>query len=1392
MTDTVNRRVVQIEPTKDGVERAPLRIFDFLGRNQIILLGDPGAGKTYCFHRMAAAEGAEVLSVQKFIARDGAVRAGTVYLDGFDEYRPRTKAGESTQAIALLQILRRIGGPRLRLSCRFADWLGSTDLELFKDYCADTVVLALNPLEPEEAVEILAARGVPEPRAFLAEATAKHIEWALPNPLSLVMLADVVRHSGWPKTRHELYEQWSLRHLAEQKEALQNSPLGGYPAADLLDPAGAACAAALISDISGLRLGPSSDDQTPSYQSVPFSNQEPVLAALSRGVFSAAEPGIVTPVHRAIAEYLGARHLGNRVDHGLPLSRILALLGVDAHPSRSLRGLHAWLPVFVPLQAPALISKDPLGVLIYGDAASLRPSHKSDLIKSIANVAAENAWFLSEGLSDYGLAALSSPETAEQLIDVLRSQTSPAPLRTLVLRAVSVGEPLARYRPQLESIFADPTAAASDRRLAFRSLLRYGPEAMAAIVRTYRAAISSERQSIGLRSEIVGRLYGRPFGPQDVVAVLTDATVRPNSPVFGELYALEGGISGRNFLEVLEEYERTSARRRSSTERPTEYEVPLFVEYMIARLCEALPENDADRADRLVNVLRGVYEKSLAVPGAARLGEILSAKPGLVRMLVDSAVRRMDEFQHPAAVGFTLNRATEGAITLDLFVERLLAEFDDQKDTTPFPPEKLRKYEALGRCLYGSGPETATAFERFMEIGGLHPECKPLLEASTICEIDERRFQQGPYEAARSKYWAWLRQAVDRELPALLRGENLPLQGELAMLYWGFLSGGPERIRRKQLILALGEPSVDRVEQGFLAIVETQPPPSLQDISVANAANESYWHWYAFLAGMDLLWERRLDLSALSKATLLAAYALSLLLDTFDENGEHCPGNAREWSRRILRDRPDVAEEACRTLLVEVFLQRKGPVSLLHRLPGAASAPWRPTLALGLLANYDITDDSDLGQLCAMAMESDDGQSQVAAIAQQRVLESQTSSSAVERFWLVAGFVTAGELFEPKLTQAALANREVLRIVKSLTERFAHTTPAGSPFVLNTHQMEYIVRTFAPFFPSAPPPSAGWGEHSDFDLTMYLSGLVTAISTRTDLAAGASLARLLGSPELASYHAWISGRLAEQREANRQSRYEKPSWTAVCGALRGGAPANIEDLKALFLDDLRDAAADIRHSNLDRYRVFWTGKRSKLSPLRDEDYCRDRLVEYLRARLEPIDLWVEPEGHMAADKRADMVVLGPNAVKLPVEVKRDTHPELWIAARNQLERLYTRDPNAQGYGVYLVLYFGPGRRGRFTPNPDGVVVADSPAELESALNASIPLEHRDRITCAVIDVSPPALPRSASKPGRTGTRAKARTPSAASSSSKPARKVTTLRESAPKKAANPKKPKTLE
>jgi len=111
---------------------------------------------------------------------------------------------------------------------------------------------------------------------------------------------------------------------------------------------------------------------------------------------------------------------------------------------------------------------------------------------------------------------------------------------------------------------------------------------------------------------------------------------------------------------------------------------------------------------------------------------------------------------------------------------------------------------------------------------------------------------------------------------------------------------------------------------------------------------------------------------------------------------------------------------------------------------------------------------------------------------------------------------------------------------------------------------------------------------------------------------------------------------------------------------------------------------------------------------------------------------------MAADKRADIVLYDGSGLKLPIEVKRHTHKDLWTACENQLDRLYARDPHATGFGIYLVFWFGEDRGGQVPPPPQGVARPNCALALEQALRARIPADKAYCLDVIVLDVTPPA------------------------------------------------------
>ncbi len=84
-----------------------------------------------------------------------------------------------------------------------------------------------------------------------------------------------------------------------------------------------------------------------------------------------------------------------------------------------------------------------------------------------------------------------------------------------------------------------------------------------------------------------------------------------------------------------------------------------------------------------------------------------------------------------------------------------------------------------------------------------------------------------------------------------------------------------------------------------------------------------------------------------------------------------------------------------------------------------------------------------------------------------------------------------------------------------------------------------------------------------------------------------------------------------------------------------------------------------------------------------EEACRDALLAALRPWL-PEHVSVEPEVSQANRARADLEFASAG-FKVPAEIKKNDHAELWSAIGKQLIPKYTLDPaTGGGYGIYLV------------------------------------------------------------------------------------------------------------
>ena len=148
------------------------------------------------------------------------------------------------------------------------------------------------------------------------------------------------------------------------------------------------------------------------------------------------------------------------------------------------------------------------------------------------------------------------------------------------------------------------------------------------------------------------------------------------------------------------------------------------------------------------------------------------------------------------------------------------------------------------------------------------------------------------------------------------------------------------------------------------------------------------------------------------------------------------------------------------------------------------------------------------------------------------------------------------------------------------------------------------------------------------------------------------------------------------------------------------------------------------------------------SPVGEND-ARSRLADLLNERLKPLGITAEIEAHYSGGNRGDLKVIY-RLMKIPFEAKRHYNVEVWTAPETQLQEKYAIDPASEGYGIYLVFWFGEDKDRRLPSIPQGIARPKTAAEMQNALRQIYSGEEWSRTEFFCIDcarrVTGPALP----------------------------------------------------
>ncbi|ORC47827.1 hypothetical protein B2G74_22240 [Burkholderia sp. A27] len=1333
-----NRQVKLVSPTRElDITPAPAQFSEFQAERNIVLLGDPGAGKTHLFKRSAEQVTGRFVTVREFLNIPPDWGDKILFVDALDEKR----AGRADDSIVDELVRKLFASPplKLRISCREQDWLGESDLEAFRPYFevnGGVSVLSLSTLTRNEQREVLVEHGLTDIDSFLEEANRRDLGDFLHNPQNLKMLATVVASGKWPATRSQLFALCTELWLSERNNV--HSRKDPFSAAELRATAGALCALRLISDVDGFGLDYNTSDAAyPGVNSVPFLNGNKVEAVLRRPVFDAI-PGAsrVDYVHRTTAEYLAAEWLADQMEKGLPARRVSALLGPDHRPATEVRGLNAWLPTFSSKFAQSFICADPYGVLSYGDPAGLSRALRLCLLEALSELSAADPWFRSQDSTGERLSGMCIPEMIPALRSILESAQPDHSMRLLVLDSLAAGGSAQDLVDPVRGILLDGNAWHVERERAFDVLWAVGEPALELIRSSLRQLPPLDASCIQLRSYVISVAYGTLFGTADVVTLLNDLQQTSDTVTHRvEIWTLSDVVPPCDIPAILEGVDLAPAegetQQRVGRNRST---VANAVSRSLVRLL------GSDEEILPANLWRWLRKLALSFEPLASDKSVREALRSRKNLVVEALAEGLDECHNepnPYALLHTLRNTTLNTIgdvdMLDVLVKRFGVMIRGDRNAALI-------YEAALALTFLYSQERPGVFE-FLYSAGEHDDLKDLRDAVLVSEIpdwrreDAQRTQER--RAAEEIGRTSLVQRFSAHEPAIRAGTQNGWLGWIANVYLANFSDSDYRLSpRDRLIALLGEEPADSALVGLSRVLDRHDIPSVEGVIACFIQGSSAQWWLAVIAALDARWEVQPTLDGLPDSLISAALAIDIARPTSVRDGNVMRRASHEWKNAVLASQPQLAKNVYLAFVRAALATGREYVDGLHELMTIPEfSGWHASTALSLLLDYPNASHQNLRQMLEPVLADDLARGSFVDMAKKYLADTVLERHAYVR-WLVAAFISRPDEFEVPFIQEAESSTAVLWLLRDTMPSAVTGVASGGPAGFDVELLERILIVAAAHFPDAPHPANGWsGDQNPWDGSEFIKRMINQVSLDTSVRATTVLTRLANESRLATYRDYVLHTTEAQRTRRRDAEYQQPNWSQAVAALSNAAPANAADLHALVVDTLLDTGNRIAHANNDIYKRFWNeDSYGRLAEPKSEESGRDVLLDFLNSSLRPLRVTAEPEGHMAHDKRADITVhFAP--YKIPVELKRSYHADVWHAAISQLDRLYTPDPDARGYGVYCVLWFGQVSSRRIPRHTQGLEAPKSAEEMSAMLCDLIPVDHRSLIAVVVIDVS---------------------------------------------------------
>jgi uncharacterized protein (DUF1778 family) len=1346
-------------------DQTPVSISNLREQHAWVLLGEPGAGKSTTFQEEAQACGGMFIPLVEFIHADNNNREDwknkTLFLDGLDEVKDDLQNTLLTIKIRL----EKLDHPRFRLSCRAADWKGEWCLEQLKGTTPaqeNIAVYTLCPLSEEETTT-LATHLIAQNQHSNDQSTIHNAEEFL-RCIQQNQLNDFAGHpqtlewllklqpQDWSSSRQDLLEK-TCKRLAEEhnrthRERTKTLGTSTPNTDDTLTAAGQLFASLLLGNQQGVALD--QDSTTAGYPELKTyqpHNQAACEHALKTQLFKPATNAQerLEPAHRSIAEYLGACWLAKQLKNNtLAFSRLKRLLtGQDGECFSGLRGLYTWLASKSISARGQLIQQDPITVIMYGNANTLGNERTKQLLDHIKQNLATDTTLYGRLLRSKNLHNLYHPELQNDYLAWLQeeqlTQAHEFWIRILldILKNHSIQPELTQ---RLLEIVQDERYTDETRCEALDAWLSTNPpihNIQSLLQALHIQKITDKNQR--LLGTALCTVYPKHLSTQDVLPYFNRLDYdQMGYPVDGSFQLFWGYI----FIKEL-----PSQDLRSTLETLgiwTQNEINKFISYDQHRLTDMLSKllaraitelgdkiTDAELLDWLMigvdqhgtNHLKDTRHRE----EHTHIAEWMNTRPTRYKGVL------FEGYQHAALHADPIHQV--------YLYEKALAGFSPPADltewhwqqvdqTSSLELKKKHLHKAVSALLQGNaGSLTLEQLEQWaandiQKQAMLEPLLQEQIKESRYVYWKDKQESNNTIKIEREKRSEELKQS----LHSIEQGSAAPhIMSFFAQLWNGrTLYYGKTPEERLHSYCKQPDTLKHTIEQGMPKCLEREDLPTHEKIIQLYIKNE-----YHHLRPACLLGAAFLEKNNLNRILSLPETTLKILV-CFQFTAPADSQNMPSWFLQLIQQQGSLVDEVFIALAKASLRTKPEHIPYLHPLLLITKTNPERTkhIVLSLLKDFPLRATTNqieqLKKLLYTALEQPDQEGVFADLISEK-LQKKSLDTTQKTLWLSAGLTLVPVQYETTLIDHLKHAKHQLASVHA----FCFNSFDGFKLNIADWPIRFLGQLIEHATPHVPERRF-WTSGTTLDWHDFTRALIHHLAQRNTPESITELERLADqSPQATQF--MLQNALNEAKQRLRDQAFAQLSLNQIASILNNKTPVNAADLHALALACLEDIADNIRTSNSDIYRQFWNEKPEKTH--KDENSCRDALLELLRIKLKPHQVDCQPEADYIHDKRADIKLsVGPN-ISIPIEVKGEWNDELWTAIKNQLIPKYTQEKCSNGFGIYVVLWVGGDQQQKCL---DGGKKPKTAQDLETRLRQhSIPAEHQHSIEVRVLDVSWP-------------------------------------------------------